>query len=158
MVRYTKEEVKEVLDKYKDREIGSIKLYFQAILDERLPEYYLDELSNYRFNYSDETPEPDVPKDHPDYKFLRLQFREGNDKIKCRCHAMIGISASLEGIIEDEILTEQEHIDLINQYKTRDWNAFKGGKGEFWTSPEEISFINSTLDIMIASIKKVYQL
>jgi len=115
-------------------------------------------LSTYRYDYSDELPQPDVPDTHPDYKFLRLQFREGNPKMKCRANVIMGISLSLQGVIEDEVLTGQDHRELVEAYRTREWNAFKGSKGEYWTSPEEIEFINSTLDTMIASIKEISHL
>jgi len=78
--------------------------------------------------------------------------------MKCRANVITGISLSLQGVIEDEVLTGQDHRELVEGYRTREWNAFKGSKGEYWTSPEEIEFINSTLDTIIASIKEVYHI
>ncbi|MBR9699369.1 hypothetical protein GOV09_02850 [Candidatus Woesearchaeota archaeon] len=115
-------------------------------------------MTHYRFGYSDELPEPDVPETHPDYRFLRLQFREQNQQMKARVHAIIGISLSLQGVIGDEVLAAQGYEDIVEGFCKRQWNAQRGAKGEFWTLPEEIGYMNATLDTFIGAIKEVYGL
>ena len=160
MPKYTKEEARNAL---KIMEMGKgipqvAKDLFQAVIDETLPQFYLGRLLHLRYDLSDELPEPDVPKDHPDYKELRLEFRVNNPQMKCRGNYIVSISLTLQSVIGQEVLTAPEYVDLVEEYKTRKWNAFRGAKGEYWTLPEEIQLINSTLETVIAGIKDKYGL
>ncbi|MBN2367411.1 hypothetical protein JXC34_00205 [Candidatus Woesearchaeota archaeon] len=140
MAKYDKIRARQVLDEIREREdlVGPIIDYFEALVDESLPPYYLDRFHVYRYEYSDDLPEPDFPKDHPDYVFFRLKFSEERPQMKCRGQVITGISVTLQSVITAEVLTDLDIVELIEQYKTKDWNAFKGRKGEYWTSEEEI--------------------
>lgn len=152
-MKCSKEKAKSILDQDINPEE---RIYFESILNDQLPQYYFEELSKYRFNYSDELPEPNVPVTAPDYKKLKLEFRVKNPKMKCRAHCIVGISLTLQGINEERVLNSLEYKKIIRNYRFYDWNAFKGAKGEFWTSPEEIQFINKTLDKTLNLIKSKY--
>ncbi len=73
-------------------------------------------------------------------------------------NVIIRMSLELQGMIKDEVLTDQKSKEIVEAFRTRKWNAFKGSKGEYWTSKEEIDYMNKTLDTVIASIRETYNL
>jgi hypothetical protein len=136
------------------------KDYFEAIVNNQLPKYYLEQLLEKR-SYSDDLPEPAISPDHPNYKFERLAARDNHPaypKLKCRGNAICEISMTLRASVDDKVVTGEEALKAIDDFMSHDWNYCKGGKGENWTTPEEIQLINKTLDTVISCIKDDYKL
>ena len=141
---YSKEHARDIL---KEISNGPEKEYFEAIVNETLPQYYFNELQMYLL-YSDKFPHhilADIR--HPDYPFM-----------KCRGTAIIGIGLKLQGLIRDNIVEDQSVVDVVSKYRAHDWSFQKGSKGEYWTSRKEINLINRTLKTVTTHIKDKYGL
>ena len=137
--------------------LGPNKDLFRAIREGTVRDYYRDVFENYRWRYSDDLPEPEVASDHEDYIFYRLQATEehpSSPHMKCRGNVISGLQAHL-GHCKDNAgpPNEAELAELHRRYATYPWNWQKGGKGEYWTTQEEIDFINETLDIALDLLK-----
>lgn len=119
--------------------------YLEAIVNETLPQYYLDKLLWYQL-YSDDLPrERSVDIWHPDFPMM-----------KCRGSVITSIDQELGGGVNDRVIKSSEVIDRVRSYREYDWNFRKGANREFWTSPEEIDLINNTLIAVIAYLKQEY--
>jgi len=94
---YSKEHARDIL---KEISNGPEKEYFEAIVNETLPQYYFNELQILLL-YSDKLPRHIlVDISHPDYPFM-----------KCRGTAIIGIQKGSKG----EYWTSRKEINLINR-------------------------------------------
>ncbi len=158
----TPERARELLKEYDGNETFSVfsQDYFQAIAESTLPRFYRDWL-RFKKGYSDDLPEPDVPRDHPDYTYIRLEAgwnHPSSPFLKCLGNVIGGISMSLKGCIDDEIVFDSEIYRLVDHYRSHNWNYARGKKGEYWTLPEEIQLINTTLDVMIGYLERTYSL
>jgi len=142
---YSKESARGILEKIsKD---APMREYFEAIVNETLPQYYFNELQILLL-YSDKLPRHILADIwHPDYPFM-----------KCRGNVIIGIGLKLQGLIRDNIVEDESVVDVVNKYKKYNWNFQKGSKGEYWTSRKEISLINRTLKTVTTHIKDKYEL
>jgi hypothetical protein len=145
----TPSEAKQILDENPNM-FPEFAEYFRAIMNGTLPHYFLGQFEMYR-SYSDDLPEPDIPNTDPDYRFLRLQFREHNPRMKCRLNVIRGIKLTIRTALNHGILEPSKELE---NYLGHKWEADKGAKGEYWTSREEINLINHTLDSLIAELKK----
>jgi len=47
-------------------------------------------------------------------------------------------------------------IESMDTFIKRQWNAFRGSKGEFWTTQKEINLMNAMLDRTISLIETTY--
>jgi hypothetical protein len=121
--------------------------YFEAIVNETLPQYYLDCFRSHKL-WSDDLPGKRlVGVWHPDYPLM-----------KCRGNFVWGLSGALRGAIGNKVVKSSEVIKKVKDFVKHDWNCFKGRKGEYWTQPEEISLINDTLDFVITYLNQEYKL
>lgn len=141
---YSKENAREVL---KEISNGPEKEYFEAIVDETLPQYYFNELQILLL-YSDKLPKQVlVDISHPDYPLM-----------KCRGNVIIGIGLKLQKLLADNMVEDERVVDVVNKYKKHNWNFQKGSKCEYWTSRSEINLINRTLKTVTTHIKDKYGL
>jgi hypothetical protein len=141
----TKERALEVLNGNPDNSLPFP--YLEAIANETLPQYYFDEIQIHKL-YSDELPEHKLVAEwHTEYPLM-----------KCRGNVIIGIGATFQGLLNDKIVEDQEIVNSIKRFRGYDWEFQKGYKGEYWTSREEINFINKTLRTVAIHIKNKYRL
>ncbi len=138
-----------------------LRAKYEAIAEGRYLEYLLSKLRKYRYEYSDDLPESNVPPTDPDYAAHRLLEAELSNpsypRLKCRGNVIIGISLTLREIVDEEFIKESAILQRINDWKSSEFNAFKG-KGKAFTTPEEIARMNTVLDATIAYIEKEYDL
>jgi len=121
--------------------------YLEAIVNETLPQHFLDICQWFQL-YSDDLPgERLVDIWHPDYPMM-----------KCRGSVISGISMTLRRAVKDSVIKSSDIIKKMEDYQKHDWNFQKGAKGEYWTSLEEIDLINDTLDTVIEHLKQEYTL
>ena len=134
------------LRKASQEEIAAFRPLYEAIMSNKLPQYCLAALKQFK-SYSDALPsEAAVGEWHPDYP-----------KMKCRAHAILGIAMKFD-LCVDERLIKSEHVsNAIERYKKHEWSYYKG-KHVSRTTPEEIKLINDTLDIVIDYLKTTYKL
>lgn len=139
------------------RELFGNEDLFKAIRDGTVQEYYTDIFRSYRWDYSDDLPEPDVPRSHERYVFYRLQATDlhpSSPRMKCRGNVIFGLAGHLEHC-KDNVGPPAERglSELHRQYVEYPWNYQRGGKGEYWTQQEEIDFMNQTLDAALDLLK-----
>src|SRR3989338_2767187 len=120
---------------------------YAAIRDGNLPRYYWGELKR-KMAYSDDVLPGRLAGDwHPNYP-----------NMKCRRNVIFGIGIDLQAMVEEEIITDDSLKEKIRQFVSRQWESQRGGKGKFWTTPEEILLINSMLDHAISYLQRTYGL
>jgi len=156
-MKYTIDDAQRILARQHDTETFPLKFKerLEAVIDGTLPEFYLAELRRRR-NYSDDLPEPDVPPTHPDYSLSRLAAgwdHPSYPNLKCRGNCIIGTTLTLQDLL-DNIELSTPVAARITEFRTKKWNYSRGAKGEYWTLPEEITYINETLDMVIAELDK----
>jgi len=156
--KVTKESAYRILEEDSEalEQIPSLRTYFQSVIEDTLPEYYLNRFNRFK-GYSDDLPKPEVDPSHENYGFLRLKAGWDHPKyphLKCRGNVICGISVNLQHAVKDGVLGG----GLMEDFRDYDFSFSKGRKGEFWTTSEEIDFINKTLDLAIAQIKEKYSL
>ena len=125
-----------------------------AILNGTVPQYCLAELKKRRYDYSDALP-------FSEDKTTRLALVWDDPKypyFKCRGNSIIGISLKLQRTLNEGLIKDPSVVLAINKFRYYNWNALRGAKGEYWTTPEEIMFINRTLDLVIGYLKATYNL
>ena len=118
-----------------------------AIRDGNLPGYYQAELIRKRAYSNDVLPGRLAGDWHPNYPHM-----------KCRRSVIFGIGIDLQAMVEEEIITDDSLKEKIRQFVSRQWESQRGGKGKFWTTPEEILLINSMLDHAISYLQRTYGL
>ena len=146
-MKYTPEQARHALIEMGERDFGWTTRYFEAIRNGELPSFYGQVFASFKL-YSDDLPGPQLVVEwHPDYPAM-----------KCRAHAIIGITSQLRGGITDEVITDEKLKTAINEFIAGPWNSCRPGasKGEFWTTPEEIQRMNTMLDTVIAYLEKTY--
>ena len=117
--------------------------------ENRLEDYYITKLKNLRDNFSEELPDVKVSllqQELDDYG----RFKE---KYKCQKNYLIGLSLDLRSAIDDEIITDIQIIEKINEFGNYD---FKCEDGEF-TTQKEIDMINEVLNETIEYLEEKYQ-
>ncbi len=144
MTKITPEQAQKILEEH-PADSDFLNAHLRAIIDGTLAEYYITLLKDSK-DYSDELPQGrSVGPWHPDFPFM-----------KCRGNIITSISLLLQGVIGDGIIHDESVINIIEQYVTHEWNAFRGKK--YWTTPEEIQLINDTIDAVIACIEQTHTL
>lgn len=144
-MRYTKERAAKALPASGEKIFDLTRQYIEAIRDGELPRYYMQRLATYKL-YSDALPDHRlVDVWHPDYPSM-----------KCGSQAVYGICARLRGSIEDDVIADTGLKDAIGEFVAYRWNCFRGGKGEFWTTSEEIQKINNMLDTALEYLQQKY--
>ena len=134
-------------------EIKVFKPYFEAIINGKVPEYRLGLLKQFK-DYSD-----DLPFHEDKDKRLALVWNHPSyPNFKCRGNVLCGISMGLQGVVYEGLVKDPAVILAINNFRYHNFNAFRGNKGEYWTTPDEIAFINRTLDTVIDYLKREYKL
>lgn len=123
--------------------------YFKAIVEGTQPKYYLNEFRQTK-SYSDVL--------ISDYESLVKQQYSGNENIKARANVILWICLQLDSLVEQEIIKDEKLIAQIGAFRHRGWNCFKGKKGEYFTTPEELKIINTMLDTVIDYLKAAYSL
>jgi hypothetical protein len=132
---------------------------FEAARDGQLAQFYLERLRERRHEYCDDVPEPAVPPTHPAYAALRLQAtwdHPRSERLKCRAHFIIGLTSVLESIVENEFIEDPAIPAQFTRFREHSWQAFKGSKGMYWTTPEEIAFMNKTMDVFLEPMERTY--
>ena len=105
-------------------------------------------------DYSD-----DLPFHENKYKRLALVWDSpAYPNFKCRGNVMVGISLTLQAAMYEGIVKDPSIILAINKLRYYNFNAFRGSKGEYWTTPDEIKLINDTLDTVMDYLKREYRL
>jgi len=132
---------------------SDVRPFFEAVISGKLPQYYYKDLKEKRA-WSD-----DIPFHEDSYTRLKLGWgHPGYPHLKCRGNCIVSISLSLQATIEEAMVKDKSVIEAVKKYVNYPWNAFKGKKGEFWTTPDEIAFINKTLDIVMGYLEREYNL
>ncbi len=114
-----------------------IRPFFKAKRDGTLAEYYLDRLNYKKNNYLDDLPEEDIRN----LVTLDEQGLFVGDNYKCSGNYIVGLSLSLQGAIDEGVITESRLIEKIAQFRNHD---FKFHHGEF-TIKQEIDMVNKIL-------------
>jgi len=125
---------------------------WNAIIDGKLPQYYLAELKKFK-SYSNE-----LISDTETYlqKTLPENYRS---EVKARGNAIVGIGTTLEGAVAEGLIRNEKLVSKIENFINRSWNFSRGaGKGVHFTTPEEMVLINDMLDIAIDYLKSTYYL
>ncbi|GEM_PF-2357661 len=134
-------------------EIKASSSQYEAKLNGKLPQYYLGELARKRA-YSD-----DLPFHEDKYKRLALVWDSPHyPGFKCLGNVIIGISLTLQGAMYEGLVKDPPVILAINNFRYHNFSALRGAKGEYWTTPEEIKYINDTLDLVIDCLKREHNL
>jgi hypothetical protein len=94
---YSKEQAERVLQENPEID-GSMRTYFQAIVEGTLPEYYLDLFTHKKTDYSDELPSVDVRTLIDDPQRLT--------KYKCQGNYVVGLSLSLQQAMSDGVISD----------------------------------------------------
>ena len=152
------ERAKRILEENPNMHFFHKEKYFAAIHG-TMPEYYLQRFFNYRYNYSDDLPEPDVDLSHKDYSFLKLKAgwdHPAAPKLKCYRNVIGGIGLSLKSVLQYEIILGDEMEQLVGDYHCYEFEAKKAEKGKAWTSQKDIDFMNNSLDKVIRFMEKKY--
>lgn len=144
-MKYTPEQARHALIEMGERDFGWTTRYFEAIRDGELPRYYCHVFASFKL-YSDDLPQNRLVEEwHPDYPAM-----------KCRGHAIMGITSQLRGGITDEVITDEQLKIAINEFIAGPWNCSRGRKGEYWTTQGEIQRMNTMLDTVITYLEKTY--
>jgi len=146
-MKYSPEQARDALTRYKGQYLGWITRYAEAIRDGELPRYYCQVFASFRL-YSDDLPGHKLVSEwHPDYPAM-----------KCRTHAIIGITSNLRSSIRDKVIKDEKLKSAINEFNAGPWNSSRPGasKGKFWTTPREIHRMNTMLNTVITYLEKTY--
>jgi hypothetical protein len=129
MTRTTPEQARDALKKYPDLAIAD---YWSAIIAETLPDYYRSQFQRIRAKSTD-LPAEDVR--------LSIGATGNQAPYLCQGTSIVGLSLTLEGAIEDEVITDSSLIERIRTFRQ---HPFAFHRGEF-TTPEEMQMMNRTL-------------
>ena len=144
-MKITPEQASNVLINYAGDKQFLLHDFFEALRDGELPTYCCQRLALFKL-YSDDLPGPIlVDERHPDYP-----------QMKCRGNIIMGIALELSKCVEQEVVIDPSLITSIDSFVHRQWNAFRGNKGEYWTTQEEIDLMNTMLDRVISNIETTY--
>ena len=144
-MRYTYARAVEIMKEDKGKVTPHNEI-FKAIVDGKLPQYYLNKLVSFRA-YSNDLPGPRLVGEwHPHYPLM-----------KCRGNVITAISLAIQGAVEQGLIDDERIISLINDFRHYKWNVFEG-KYTSWTTSEEIKFMNDTLDVVINHLCDKYGL
>ncbi|MCX6770582.1 MAG: hypothetical protein NTX79_00855 [Candidatus Micrarchaeota archaeon] len=119
--------------------------FFQAVINRKLPQYYLIDLLEYK-SRGDDLPNGLVRATDP-----RCH------KLKCTAHSILGIKSAFAALLRERLINDPSVAGAIESYRTYDFNAFKGSH-KLMTTSSEILFINETLDLVIGYLKREYKL
>lgn len=139
MPRHPIESVRRVLDENPNMP-DSVKRYFQAVRDGKLPSYYRGELERLKNNYSDETPPVDVRKLISDPKKLT--------KYKCQGNYIVGLCHTLEGVVEDKVITDRKTLRAIGRLLGSNLNFQVGDP----TNERKITKINRVISKVLRKL------
>jgi hypothetical protein len=122
-----------------------LKSYYHAKKDGILLQYYLNKLISKRDDYLDDLPEEDV-------RNLATLDEKGCFKVdnyKCRGNYIVGLSLTLQEMIENNAINESELIEKIMQFRHYDFSYYH----DKFTTKEEINMINQILTDTIEYLK-----
>ena len=159
-MKKTPERAAEILDSRPDLSDVS-REYFEAIRDVTLPQFFLRKLQAYK-KREDTILKPDIDSDHPDYRITRLNLTEHAEytdgrKFKYTAGTIRGISSKLRLAMQHGIIQDPAVIAACEQFRSHDWNALRRAKkGTFWTTPEEITYMNQVLDLVINHLQETH--
>ena len=126
------------------------KRFFTAIIEAKLPSYYLERFRRFK-GYSDV-----LVSDHDSY--IRQQY-SGKENIKAKTRVVWAIITDLSHVVNEGIIKNEALIQQIESFSTRKWNCLKGGRdGKYFTTPEELKLINAMLDTVICYLQTTYSL
>ncbi len=136
---YSKEQAERVLQENPEID-GSMRSYFQAIVEGTLPEYYLDLFTHKKTDYSDESPSVDVRTLIDDPHRLT--------KYKCQGNYVVGLSLSLQQAVSDGIITDGGLKRKIEDFRNSDLDFQVGDPN----NSSRINRINGILDKTLGHI------
>lgn len=145
MTRYTKENAIDVLSRYKhqgEKMLG--RDFWIALRDGKLPEFYSEVFTHYRFERSDECPDIDVRRLPKEREFSHI--------FKCQIHTVMGICSNLWEAIEQGVITSPTLIEEIEAFLASDLEFSVGDP----KNEDRIKRINSVLDKALAYLQKTY--
>lgn len=125
----------------------NLESFFNAIIYAKLPQHYLERFRHYK-GHSDVL--------ISDYDSYVKQIYSGKENFKGRVNVIIGISLELDSIVDQGIVKDERLLAHIKYFRGRDWNAERGKKGEYFTTPTELRLINTMLDTVIEYLKATY--
>ena len=131
------------------KNVPGLKSFFNAIIEGKLPNFYLETFRRYR-GYSDVLVS--------DYESGINQSNSDNQEIKAKGNVIWSISSSLSSAVLEGTIKDDELAKQIAAFCKREWNYSKGKKWENFTSPEELKLINAMLDTVIGYLKTAYSL
>jgi|GEM_PF-3440885 len=140
---YTKAEAFELISRLKKND--ELIPFFNAVIDGKAPQYFLNRLKMFK-GYRDDLP--------------RGKLKAG-DNAKCRGNTIARIRGDLEALLEQGLVKDDGILAAIEEYRRHEWKCGKpyiGMGNELRTTPEEIKFINSTLDAVIGYLEREYKL
>lgn len=119
-------------------ELSELGVYVEAKERGELLNYYLNKFKKLREEYIDTLPADAIKMSDPDYY-----------RYKARGNYIFMLAGVLMGAIEDNIVTDPNAVATVESFKMHHWKYYEG---EF-TSQEEITLINSTLDMIVRSLE-----
>jgi hypothetical protein len=121
---------------------GYSRRYFTAIIEGKLPQFYLDEFFHRRYGYIDDLPIVDVR--------TLIQSLDDLVQYKCQTNYVVGLALNLRGAIEDGVIDNPELQQDIDEFLISDLNFQVGDPN----NTRRINSINVVLDKTIAHLSK----
>ena len=118
-------------------------LFLESARDRNLPQYYLSRLRTYK----------DVPAE-----IVTDEYSPDYDRAKGRRTHILHISLTLQKMVDEGIVADDQLKERIQKFRNYNWNAERGGKFKFWTTRQELRLINSILNDVINYVQQTYGL
>jgi hypothetical protein len=152
MARITVEQARSLLEIPNVR--GNERLYYQAVVEGTLPQYYLDRFIDRRDNFSNEIPLEDVGLETQHQ--VRLSLRRPGGPIssiqyKIQTNFVTGFLLDLDGAIKNEAITNKTLIEEIRVFRESDLN-FEAGDPK---NVERLAHMNGILNEVIAYLAPI---
>jgi hypothetical protein len=126
-MKYSPDDIQRLLEVSRQSNVNLFENYCNAHLSGTLPAYYVKRLQHFKG-----TP-------------VGEQTCQDYDRI-------IGIGLELEQAVDDEVIADKAVEERITEFRNRSFNVFNRPNG--YTTPEEIDYINNTLDFVVQHIQK----
>jgi hypothetical protein len=119
-----------------------IEPYFTAIIEGTLPQYYLDQFSFFKHDYSDELPLEDVR--------TIIEQSDGINsarahQYKCQGNFVLGLNATLQSAVLDEVIRDEAFMEDIEMLRHSDLRFAVGDP----KNVERLARVNGILDRVI---------
>jgi len=144
MARYTKEQAEDTLRRYPNID-GLGRERIVAVIEGKLPQYYLSRFCFLRDNYSDELPQKDITGKTEIYNDHRKHI------YKCQRNYLISLAQMLDGAVYNEVITDEKLMGDITTFRASNLNFQRGDP----KNAERIADINGILNEVIGYLAPI---